>query len=404
MRSSATSDGVQQPLQGLLVLDLGQMYNGPYCGLLLALHGARVVKIEPPWGEALRMRAGSPGGRLPVYMLNSGKEGLALNLKTEAGREIFLRLVDQADVVIENFAPGTMAALQLAPQMLLEHNPRLIYAAGTGYGQGGPFSTYPAMDLTIQAMTGVMATTGTEATGPLKTGAAIGDFFGGSHLFAAVLLALLQRGMTGRGQYVEVAMADATLPSLASSIAYYVATTEEPPRTGNRHSGVAYAPYNVYPAADGHLAIFCVRDTHWRALSQVMGRPELAEDPRFATIPARVQHVDCVDEAVAEWVALHTRHDAFAQLLGAEVPSSPVLSVSEVMQIEHYRERGALVPIEHPTGGPIIVPGSPVHLAAAPALRPRPAPEIGGDEATVLRDLLGLGPEQINDLRARGAL
>ncbi|MDP3135344.1 MAG: CoA transferase [Burkholderiaceae bacterium] len=404
--TQTTTDAVPgaQPLDGLLVLDLGQMYNGSYCGMLMALHGARVIKIEPPAGEALRMRAGSPGARLPLYLVNSGKKALSLDLRSGPGREIFLQLVRKADVLIENFAPGTMDRLGLGSEVLRKENPRLVYAASTGYGAGGEFARYPAMDLTIQAMTGTMATTGTVESGPLKTGPAGADFLCGVHLLSAILMALLQRGVTGRGQTLEVAMADAVIPSLASSIAFYLGMGKEPPRTGNRHSGLAYAPYNVYAASDGHIAIFCVRNEHWAALCDVMEQPLLATDERFSSIASRVQNMDAVDAAVAGWVRGFTRAEAFERLMVRQVPSAPVLSVSEVMHEPHFRQRGAVVPIEHPVMGPLLVLGSPLHLGEAAPLAPSPAPELGQHNREILSQLLGLSDDEIDALQDAGVL
>ncbi|MDB5874274.1 MAG: frc1 [Ramlibacter sp.] len=404
MSNAPDTPGGAQPLAGLTVLDLGQMYNGSYCGMLMALHGARVIKVEPPTGEALRLRAGSPGARLPLYLVNSGKKAVSLDLRSERGHEIFLQLVRQADVLIENFAPGTMERLGLGPDRLLKENPRLVYAASTGYGAGGAFAHYPAMDLTIQAMTGTMATTGTVESGPLKTGPAGADFLCGVHLLSAILMALLQRGITGRGQKLEVAMADAVIPSLASSIAFYLGMGREPPRTGNRHSGLAYAPYNVYAATDGHIAVFCVRNEHWADLCQVMEQPQLAEDARFATIASRVQNMDAVDAVVGGWVAQYTRAQAFERLMVRHVPSAPVLSVSEVLHEPHFRQRGAVVPIEHPVMGPLLVLGSPLHLGEAAALSPSPAPELGQHNREVLSEMLGLSGAELDALEAAGVL
>lgn len=403
-RTSPAPQERRQPLAGLTVLDLGQMYNGSYCGMLMGLHGARVLKIEPPSGEALRLRAGSPGARLPLYLVNSGKEGVAIDLKNPAGREVFVDLVKRADVLIENYAPGTMDRLKVGPATLLDANPRLVYATSTGYGAGGRYSSYPAMDLTIQAMTGTMATTGTPESGPLKTGPAVADFLSGIHLFAAITLALLQRGISNKGQVVEVAMADAVIPSLASNIAYYLGLDREPPRTGNRHSGMAYAPYNVYPTTDGHIAIFCVRDEHWQAFCRAADSPEFASDPRFDSIPARTANMQAADDIVGGWAAKHDRATAFAKLMAAGVPSAPVLSVSEVMHDPHFRERGSVVELDHPTVGRILVPGSPLHLTAPGPITPRPAPELGEHTDAALADILGLSEEKLRELRAAGAV
>lgn len=404
MTHAHTASTGAQPLAGLLVLDLGQMYNGSYCGMLMALHGARVIKIEPPTGEALRLRAGSPGAKLPLYLVNSGKKALSIDLRSDRGREIFLELVRKADVLIENFAPGTMERLGLSPERLLRENSRLVYGASTGYGKGGSFARYPAMDLTIQAMTGTMATTGTAESGPLKTGPAGADFLCGVHLLSAILMALLQRGITGRGQRLEVAMADAVIPSLASSIAFYLGMGQEPPRTGNRHSGLAYAPYNVYAAADGHLAIFCVRDEHWVDLCNVMEQPALATDARFRTIVSRVEHMDAVDETVGGWVRKFTRAEAFDRLMVRQVPSAPVKNISEVLHEPHFRQRGAVVPLDHPVMGPLLVLGSPMHLSEADPLPPSPAPELGQHNREILGELLGMGGEEVDALEAAGVL
>jgi len=202
---------------GVRVLELGQIYNGPYCGLLLAQLGADVIKIEPPGGEQLRFRSHQPTESHEFVMLNSNKRSVVLDLKTDAGRQALLDLVETADVLIENFAPGTMERLQLAPQRLLEHNPRLVVASGKGYGSTGPYAHMSAMDITVQAMSGSAATTGEPDGPPTKAGAAFVDFSGGIHLFGAVSAALFQRERTGRGQIVEVSMHDSVYPMLAST-------------------------------------------------------------------------------------------------------------------------------------------------------------------------------------------
>ena len=229
---------------GVRVLELGQIYNGPYCGLLLAQLGADVIKIEPPGGEQLRFRSEQPTESHEFVMLNSNKRSVVLDLKTDAGRQALLDLVETADVLIENFAPGTMERLQLGPARLLEHNPRLIVASGKGYGSTGPYAHMSAMDITVQAMSGSAATTGEPGGPPTKAGASFVDFSGGIHLFGAISAALFQRERTGRGQIVEVSMHDTIYPMLASSLGglHNNPDRELPERTGNRHSGMAIAP------------------------------------------------------------------------------------------------------------------------------------------------------------------
>ena len=270
---------------GVRVLELGQIYNGPYCGLLFAQLGADVIKVEPPGGEPLRFRSHDPVESHEFVMLNSNKRSVVLDLKTDAGRQALLDLVETADVLIENYAPGTMERLQLGAERLLAHNPRLVVASGKGYGSSGPYAHMSAMDITVQAMSGGASATGEPDGPPTKAGAAFVDFSGGIHLFAAITAALFQRERTGRGQIVEVSMHDTIYPMLASSLGalHNHPDRELPERTGNRHSGMAIAPYNIYPASDGWLAIICISERHWRGVATALGRPELIDDPRFRT-------------------------------------------------------------------------------------------------------------------------
>ena len=275
---------MQSAFDGVRVLELGQIYNGPYCGLLLAQLGADVIKIEPPGGEHLRFRAHQPVESHEFVMLNSNKRSVVLDLKTDAGRQALLDLVETADVLIENFAPGTMERLAArARERLLERNPRLIVASGKGYGSTGPYAHMSAMDITVQAMSGSAASTGEPDGPPTKAGAAFVDFSGGIHLFGAISAALFQRERTGLGQIVEVSMHDTIYPMLASSLGGLHNDPERPlpERTGNRHSGMAVAPYNIYPASDGWLAIICISERHWRGVANRTGPPRADGRPEI---------------------------------------------------------------------------------------------------------------------------
>ena len=266
------------PLAGITVLDLGQIYNGPYCGYLLAMAGARVVKVEPPGGERMRGSPGKPLASYPFMMLNGNKESITLNLKSDHGRELLCRLAAEADVLLENFSPGTMEKHGVGSDHLRTVNPRLIYAAATGFGRSGPHRDYRAMDITVQAMTGVVAVTGDDGQPPMKAGPALCDILGGVHLYAAITTALVRRERTGVGAVLDVAMQDAVFPTLITALGAYYQRGGTPPRTGNRHQGLAVAPYNVYRAKDGHVAIIGIRERHWQSLAKAMGRPELAVD------------------------------------------------------------------------------------------------------------------------------
>jgi crotonobetainyl-CoA:carnitine CoA-transferase CaiB-like acyl-CoA transferase len=374
---------------GVRVLELGQIYNGPYCGLLLAQLGADVIKIEPPGGEQLRFRSHQPIESHEFVMLNSNKRSVVLDLKTYAGRQALLDLAQTADVLIENFAPGTMDRLQLGPTHLLEHNPRLIVASGKGYGSTGPYAHMSAMDITVQAMSGSAAATGEPDGPPTKAGAAFVDFSGGIHLFGAISAALFQRERTGRGQIVEVSMHDTIYPMLASSLGglHNRPGRNLPERTGNRHSGMALAPYNIYEASDGWLAIICISERHWRGVATALGRPELIDDPRFRTEKDRVINIDAVDGEVAAVTSTRTRAELVADLQAVGVPCAPVKSVREVDSDEHLIQRGMIRYVDHPNRGRVPVPGCPLRLSDSTVGQLRAAPLLGQSTRDVLAKL-----------------
>lgn len=376
---------------GVRVLELGQIYNGPYCGLLLAQLGADVIKIEPPGGEQLRFRSHQPTESHEFVMLNSNKRSVVLDLKTDAGRQALLDLVETADVLIENFAPGTMERLQLHPERLLEHNPRLIVARGKGYGSTGPYAHMSAMDITVQAMSGSASATGVPDGPPTKAGAAFVDFSGGIHLFGAVSAALFQRERTGRGQIVEVSMHDTIYPMLASSLGglHNDPDRELPERTGNRHSGMAVAPYNIYETSDGWLAIICISERHWHGVATALGRPELIDDPRFGTEKERVANIDAVDDEVSSVTRTRTRDELVRDLQAAGVPCAPVKSIREVDTDEHLIQRGMIRYVEHPARGRVPVPGCPLRLGDSPVGPLRAAPPLGASTDELLAELSG---------------
>ncbi|WP_203236775.1 CaiB/BaiF CoA transferase family protein [Nocardia panacis] len=392
----------QRALDGIVVLDLSQVYNGPYCTTLLAQLGAEIIKIEPFGGEPVRWRVVDEQQTAAFDLLNGGKKSLRLNLKDAEGRALFLRLVERADIVVENFSPGTLARLSLDYDVLAEVNERIILASGRGYGARTPQAAHRAMDLTIQAMTGVMATTGQPDQPPTKAGPAIADFFGGTHLMAAITAALYQRTVTGRGQHVEVAMQDAVVPSLTSSIAGYLDSKATlPERTGNRHSGLAVCPYNVYPTSDGWVAILCMNDAHWKSLCGLMARADLADDPAFGSPPARVARMDELDEIVGAWTATTTRDDVVERLQQLRVPCAPVLGLSDLMHGPLVGSGAMIQPVRDEAGRESYVLGTPLRLAASPPVPAAPAPALGAHTEEVLRDRLGLDTADLARLRDR---
>lgn len=394
----------QQPLDGIDVLDLGQIYNGPYCSLLLAHMGADVVKIEPPFGEPLRSRVES-GEPPEIVMLNSSKEAMTLNLAEERGTELLKDLVEEADVLVENYAVGTMEKLGVGYETLSSINPELVYAHGSGFGDTGPRSNMLAMDLVVQATGGVMDATGFPDDSPVKTGIAPGDFLGGTHLAAGVLGALFQRERTGEGQYVEASMYESVFPALLSQLAAAYKDTDVPPRTGNHHSSLAKAPYNAYETDNGYVTILCASDDHWETLLEVMGRTDLVGDERFETNVKRVEHMDEVDAVIGEWTAGRDRHAIEDRLVDAGVPAGAVQTIEEVLRDPHLTERGMAPEITHPDfEDGIRVFGSPIHFSDASDPDVEPAPRKGEDTADVLENRLGLSAEEIVELDERGVL
>ncbi|HCQ56770.1 MULTISPECIES: CaiB/BaiF CoA transferase family protein [Rhodobacterales] len=375
------------PLAGLRVIDLGQVYLGPYCGLMFALMGAEVIKVEPPGGDSIR---GIAGGREnpAAMMLNSSKQSVTLDLGSKDGRTALLALADTADVLIENFRPGTMEKLGLGWETLCARNPRLVMGSGKGYAADSVYRDAPAMDFPIQALTGLMSVAGFPDGPPVKCGAAITDFLGGIHLFGGIMAALHARGATGRGDFVQIAMQDVAHHALASNIAsFLLASHGFADRAGNSQAVLKVAPYDLFPAQDGQVAIMCLNDRHWQQLIRAMGRPELAEDPDLAEGPARCAQRARVDGWVTAWTSRHTRAEIFAALSGAHVPGAPVRTLAEVVSDEDMRARGMIHDLPHPDLGKVPVPGLPMRFAAHPQVAPIPAPAAGADTARILSAL-----------------
>jgi crotonobetainyl-CoA:carnitine CoA-transferase CaiB-like acyl-CoA transferase len=394
-----------RPLSGIVVLDFGQIYQGPYCTMMMARAGADVVKIEPPRGEPLRRRA-DPGKSttLPVAMLNSCKRAITLDLKHPRGKDLLRQLVPLADVLLENFAPGVMDKLGVGWDALSPLNPRLIYATGSGFGISGPDRDNLAMDFTIQAMSGIMSTTGAEDGPPMKSGPTLVDMMGGTALYGGILTALFERVRTGRGRLVEVSMQETVYATMASPMEYFHRTGKIPPRNGNRQAGRASAPYNAYPTKDGHVVINVVTEEHWPKLLEAMGRTELIGDSRYATHERRVALNDEVDEIVSAWTRTLGRFEVFALASRYRIPCAPVRNVQEAMEDPHMHERGMLEWIDHPELGRIVVPTTPLRLHGTDKVPTVPSPLIGEHNAEIYGGWLGLSAAEIDGLRRDGVI
>ena len=400
---SAAAPGL--PLAGITVLDLSHVYNGPYATFLMAMAGATVIKVEPFEGEHLRSRGDMGGAALPFAMLNSNKQPVTLNLKHEAGRALLREMVARADILVENFAPGVMDRLGLGAAALHEVNPRLIYGSSSGYGKQGPYRDHPAMDLVMQAMSGVMESTGFPDQPPVKAGAALCDFMAGIHLYAAVMTALYERERTGTGRVVEVSMQDATYMSLASNLGMLHARGEAAPaRTGNRHGGLGVAPYNSYPTTDGYVVLNSPGDHHFRAILDVIGRPELKTDPRFVSRTARVQHVADVDALLEGWTRTLSKDEVSRRMLAAGVPCAPVRRLAEVMVDENMHARGSLQWVDHPDLGRVVLPHSALVFEGTPRRPIEPSRPLGAGNDAVFGEWLGHTPQELAAWRADGVI
>lgn len=392
------------PLNDVTVLDFGQVYNGPYCGFLLAQAGARVIKVESPRGETLRDRAKASAASYPFALLNAGKRSMTLNIKTAEGQSLLKRLVRDVDVVLENFAPGTMARYGVGSEALRAENPALIYAASTGFGSTGPYRDYLGMDITLQAMTGVMSITGHEGAPPTKAGPALADFMGGVHLFGAIVAALYRRSATGEGAVVDISMQDCLFPALSTAMGAYFLAGSQPPRTGNRHAALSAAPYNVYRAADGHVAIICIREGHWRNLVSAMGRPDLLENPEFADMAARAANMDALDAEVERWTSGLAKGEVFRVAQSHGVICAPVKTLAEVAGDPQLHARGTLEWVEHPTLGRIALCHSPLRFADTELPALTEVPYLGADNRDLYCGLFGLSDAQFQALSDAGAI
>ena len=394
-----------QPLDGITVLDFGQVYNGPYCGFLLAQAGARVIKVESLIGETLRARGRTSASSYAFAALNANKESITLNIKSAEAQALVKQLAREVDVVFENFAPGTMAKYGIGADELRKENPRLIYASSTGYGAVGPHRDFLGMDITLQAMTGVMSVTGEEGGPPLKTVAAFADFIAGTHLYAGIVSALLARERTGEGATVDVSMQDCVFPTLATALgSFYVAGGVQQPRGGNHHPGRALAPYNVYEARDGHIAIICIREGHWKKLCAAMGMPELADDERFAKMADRCANMEEVDELVSSWTRQRSKAELFAVTQEHGVICAPVQDLADVVNDEHMLARGSLVKRQHEAMGEIAQMQTPIRFRDIDPPVLTDPPTLGANTDEVLAELAGVSDEALAKLRDSGAI
>jgi crotonobetainyl-CoA:carnitine CoA-transferase CaiB-like acyl-CoA transferase len=383
-------------LEGLVVLDLTQMLAGPYATMMLADQGARVIKVEPPGGDLTRRTGPHLDGALKIgeggfggyfASINRNKESVVLDLKKPAGKAALLRLVKQADVLVENYRSGVMERLGLGYEKLVEHNPKLVYAALRGFGDPrsgeSPYAAWPAYDPVAQAMGGIMGITGAIPGGaPTKIGPGLGDIVPAMYLAFGVAAACWRAQRSGRGQFVDVAMVDAVLAVCERLIFQYSVTGKAPGPEGNGHP--LLCPFGLFAASDGYVSLGVPNDRFWVPLTHCMGRPELAADPRYATNDARMENKPAVEEIVGSWTARHTKAE-LSQLLGGEIPFGPVFNAADIFDDPHFRVRQMLVETEQPGAArPLTVAGTPVRMSETQGGVRRRAPLVGEHTNTTL--------------------
>jgi CoA:oxalate CoA-transferase len=394
---------VSLPLEGLRVVEVAQIYAGPYCGLQLVHFGAEVIKIEPPGeGEFLRMRPPhARGANAGFLMLNPGKKSVTLNLKTRRGRELLLRLLSSADVLVENYAAGVLERLGFSYDDLATRFPRLIYASCKGYGADSRWANLGAMDFTVQAASGIIDMTGYADRPGVRATAALIDTSAGMHLAAGIMAALIERGRSGRGRKVEVAMLDVCVPAVNGMIAS--ALDGNPlPRLANRHPSAC--PSNTFAAADGGILIYCLTEDHWRRFARLMDRADLLAEPRYRDHHRRYQIIDEVDQLVGAWVAPRKRDELVDLLIEHGIPCAPVRTITEFADDEELRTRGLLRVGEFAGHGEVNVLGSAIKLSGEGGHDGKPrVPALGEDTDDILMGL-GVEREELAQLRRDGVI
>lgn len=390
-------------LGDITVLDLTRVLAGPYCTMMLADFGANVIKVEIP-GKGDDTRAMGPiknGASMYYANVNRNKKGVTLNLKAPEGKELFRELVKKADVVVENYRPGVMDKLGLGYDELKKVNPRIIYAAVSGFGCYGPNSQRPGYDIIAQAVGGLMSISGHPGGQPTRVGSAMGDMLGGMNLTIGILMALHARQLTGRGQRVDVALVDSVVASLETGTQRYFASGKLPELMGNRYAA-AY-PYDSFAAADGSFVIACGNDHLFQLLCEkVIHRPDLLTDPRFDSNLKRCDNHAALKPEIEKWTSLHTIDEAVEAINAAGVPAAPINDMRRVTSDDSIANvREMFVPLHHPVIGDMRVNGNPVKLLDMMPQITRHAPELGQDSEAVYGELLGLDAAALNEYREK---
>ena len=390
-------------LAGYRVLDFTRVLSGPFATAMLADLGAEVIKVEPPQGDDYRGVGPMRNGESALFtVVNRNKKGLVLDLKRPEAIALVLDLAAKCDVVVENFRPGVAERLGFGYEALAARNPRLVYVSVSGFGQTGPYAHRPAYDIILQAMSGLMEATGSPDGPPTLVGEAVSDVVTGIYASWAVLAALLQRERTSRGQYVDVAMFDATLSFVTTSVARLLFTGRPPSRVGNRHP--LSAPFGIYRASDGHFALAVLNGRLFRQLATVMNRATLNDDPRYASDEARSENEPALRAEIESWASGKTCDAVVAALEAAGIPAAPIWNIAQALSSPQATSRGILRRVEDARLPDLKLPTQPVHFSGAPPNRAGRAPRLGEHTDALLGDLLGYAADRIAELRSTGAL
>ncbi len=391
-----------KPLESVRVIDLTQILSGPYATQILADLGAEVIKVEPLWGDKARQNGPMVDNRSTYFAsLNRGKQSLAVDLKNSAGKAIVERLVEKADVLVENFRPGVLTNLGLGYEHLKRQNPRLIYAACSGFGWGNPDSARPALDVVIQAMAGSMSLTGTPNGDPIKVGFSVGDIGAGLYLALGIMGALELRHQTGHGTRVDISMLESQVAFLENAYARYFATGEVPGPLGSRHA--VMAPFQAFAAQDGYVVVAVSTNAHWQAFCGVLDLPQLVNDDTLTTAQGRIEHRSRWEGMVAERMLSETAQYWLERLAENNIPAGPIYSVAEASRQPALASSDFFVNVDY-GGVSFRVVGTPLHFDRERAVLEGDVPELGTQTEAVLKNLLGMDANAIHNLYDQGVV
>jgi len=395
---------MQMPLEGVTVLDLSHALAGPFCSTMLGDFGAEVIKLEPREGDIARAWGPPlPGGETSYFVsLHRNKKGIEIDLKKPEGQELFFRLVERSDVVLENYRTGALARLGLGYEKARERNPGIIYCSISGFGQDGPYRDRAALDLILQAESGMISVTGEPDSHGVRCGVSIADMTAGMYAAYGILLALRVKDRTGRGQAIDVSMLEGQLSLLGTMIGGYLADGEAPRPMGTAYK--ALLPYQTFRTKTRDLALAVGSEKLWKVFCPAIGAPELADDPRYRTNADRRKNRESLIARLHEIFLTRSYEEWETLLLEHGVPIGAINSLAEVVEHPQVRARGALVSMDHPRAGKVRMVGAPVRLSETPGSVRTPAPMLGEHTDQVLRELLGLGDEALAALRAAGAI